>query len=87
MDEKPTELIKKIKSFTMKATTITEVDDIIAKTKEIAKKVQEVVTSATNNKDANIKDKINKIDANNVDEVITKLGKLKPASSTPSKAN
>ncbi|UWV83288.1 hypothetical protein ONA24_05150 [Mycoplasmopsis cynos] len=87
MDEKPIELIKKIKSFTMKATTITEVDDIIAKTKEIAKKVQEVVTSATKNKDDKIKDKINKIDANNVDEVITKLGKLKPASSTPSKTN
>ncbi|UWV82036.1 hypothetical protein [Mycoplasmopsis cynos] len=45
------------------------------------------MTSATNNKDANIKDKINKIAAKNIDEVITELEKLKPASSAQSKAN
>ncbi|WP_322960870.1 hypothetical protein RRG43_02840 [Mycoplasmopsis cynos] len=80
--EKPDMLIKKLKSFVTATTNLADIDILIGKIKEIAKKVQEVVTSATNNKD-----KINKIAANNVDEVITKLGKLKPASSTPSKTN
>ncbi|MCU9935603.1 hypothetical protein NWP96_00015 [Mycoplasmopsis cynos] len=37
--------------------------------------------------DSNNKDKINKIAAKNIDEVITELGKLKPASSAQSKTN
>ncbi|CCP23845.1 hypothetical protein [Mycoplasmopsis cynos] len=84
--EKPNMLIKKLKSFVTVTTNLSDIDTLIGKIKQIASNVQEIVKSV-NNKDNDIKDKINKIDANNVDEVITKLGKLKPASSTPSKAN
>ncbi|WP_322962637.1 hypothetical protein RRG39_00815 [Mycoplasmopsis cynos] len=80
--EKPDMLIGKLKGFVSATTNLADIDILIGKIKEIAKKVQEVVTSATNNKD-----KINKIDANNVDEVITGLGKLKPTSGAQSKAN
>ncbi|WP_338583174.1 hypothetical protein [Mycoplasmopsis cynos] len=83
--EKPNMLIEKLKGFVSATTNLADIDILIGKIKEIAKKVQEVVTSATNNKD--IKDKINKIAAKNIDEVITKLGELKPASSAPSKTN
>ncbi|WP_322960384.1 hypothetical protein [Mycoplasmopsis cynos] len=82
--EKPDMLIKKLKSFVTATTNLSDIDTLIGKIKQIASNVQEIVKSV-NNKD--IKDKINKIDANNVDEVITKLGKLKPASSAQSKAN
>ncbi|WP_322961454.1 hypothetical protein [Mycoplasmopsis cynos] len=85
--EKPDMLIEKLKSFVTTTTNLADIDILINKIKQIVSKVQEVVTSGTKNKDDKIKDKINKIDANNVDEVITKLGKLKPASSAPSKAN
>ncbi|WP_338583102.1 hypothetical protein [Mycoplasmopsis cynos] len=85
--EKPNMLIEKLKGFVSATTNLADIDTLIDKIKQIVSKVQEVVTSATNNKDANIKDKINKIAAKNIDEVITELGKLKPASSTPSKAN
>ncbi|WAM06985.1 hypothetical protein ONA23_02170 [Mycoplasmopsis cynos] len=80
-------LIKKLKSFVTATTNLADIDILIDKIKQIVSKVQEVVTSGTKNKDDKIKDKINKIAANNVDEVITELGKLKPASSTPSKTN
>ncbi|MCU9935616.1 hypothetical protein NWP96_00085 [Mycoplasmopsis cynos] len=85
--EKPDMLIKKLKSFVTATTNLADIDILIDKIKQIVSKVQEVVTSGTKNKDDKIKDKINKIAANNVDEVITELGKLKPASSTPSKTN
>ncbi|WP_322960378.1 ICP22 family protein [Mycoplasmopsis cynos] len=80
--EKPDMLIGKLKGFVSATTNLADIDILIGKIKEIAKKVQEFVTSASNNKD-----KINKIAAKNIDEVITELGKLKPANSTPSKAN
>ncbi|WAM03150.1 hypothetical protein ONA22_05270 [Mycoplasmopsis cynos] len=80
--EKPDMLIGKLKGFVSATTNLADIDILIGKIKEIAKKVQEVVTSDSNNKD-----KINKIAAKNIDEVITELGKLKPASSAQSKTN
>lgn len=78
--EKPNKLIEKLKSFVTATTNLSDIDTLIGKIKQI----QEIVKSV-NNKD--IKDKINKITAKNIDEVITELGKLKPASNAPSKAN
>ncbi|WP_338582972.1 Vmc-like lipoprotein signal peptide domain-containing protein [Mycoplasmopsis cynos] len=74
--EKPTELIKKIKSFTMKATTITEVDDIIAKIKEVVTKVKDIIKNA-NGKETEFKKKIDGLKADSLDQVKTQLDKIK----------
>ncbi|UWV77863.1 hypothetical protein [Mycoplasmopsis cynos] len=76
MDEKPTELIKKIKLFTMKVTTITEVDDIIAKIKDVVTKVKDIIKNA-NGKEAEFKKKINDLKADSLDQVKTQLDKIK----------
>ncbi|WP_322941470.1 hypothetical protein RRG48_06495 [Mycoplasmopsis canis] len=74
--EKPTELIKKIKSFTMKATTITEVDDIIAKIKDVVTKVKDIIKNA-NGKETEFKNKIDGLEADSLDQVKTQLDKIK----------
>ncbi|CCP24512.1 hypothetical protein [Mycoplasmopsis cynos] len=74
--EKPTELIKKIKSFTMKATTITEVDDIIAKIKDVVTKVKDIIKNA-NGKETEFKKKIDGLEADSLDQVKTQLDKIK----------
>ncbi|TQC54553.1 hypothetical protein [Mycoplasmopsis cynos] len=79
MDKKPTELIEKIKSFIMKATTITEVDDIIAKIKEVVTKVKDIIKNA-NGKEAKLKKKINDLKADSLDQIKTELDKIKAES-------
>ncbi|WP_322936117.1 hypothetical protein RRG46_03650 [Mycoplasmopsis cynos] len=75
--EKPTELINKIKTFTMKATTITEVDNIIAKIKEVVTKVKDIIKNA-NGKEAELKKKINDLKADSLDQIKSELDKIKP---------